>query len=201
MRKWCLMFGIPRVIASDGGGEFCSSIFQGFCETFAIRHEVSAGEAHWANGQVDRHHDTLRRIVSKSKDHVTLEGYRLNLEERIALALLAKNQTPGTNGWSPYNLVFGKSPNLPLSIEDGDPQMGDPLSHRDNAGEEYGRGLIQDLAYARANYHLCDNEQRIARALQHQHGGEGTDTPMGSEVLYWRNPTTKGQAAWRGPGK
>ena len=46
-------FGIPRVLVSDNGRQFDTSVFREFCSNYGISNHCSSPEHSQANGQVE----------------------------------------------------------------------------------------------------------------------------------------------------
>ena len=84
---------------SDNGGEFESSELQEMCENFNIKVVTTLAEAPWSNGICKWHNHILSETLLKIKEDVNC----------IAWAINAKNLLININGFSPYQLVFGRS--------------------------------------------------------------------------------------------
>jgi transposase InsO family protein len=70
-------YGIPDVIISDNGPHFSSSEFKDFVSSYQITHTTTSPYHAQANGQTERMVQTVKRIITKSKDpYLALLEYR-----------------------------------------------------------------------------------------------------------------------------
>ena len=68
---WTIIFGPPKQIFSDDGGEFVSQYFANFCENFNINIKTIAVESPWSNGLCECHYKFLSDIIVKIKEHIS----------------------------------------------------------------------------------------------------------------------------------
>jgi transposase InsO family protein len=61
------MYGSPKKLFSDNGGEFNNDEVRDMCENFNIEVITTAGYSPWSNGLTERHNLTLSSIVEKVK--------------------------------------------------------------------------------------------------------------------------------------
>ena len=83
MKCWISIFGAPRKVCSDNGGEFIGEDFIDMCESFGIKVSTSASYSPWSNGVVERHNQTLTNILLKLKEDVTVIGRQLWLGQSV----------------------------------------------------------------------------------------------------------------------
>jgi hypothetical protein len=70
-------YGIPDVIISDNGPQFSSSEFKDFVSSYQITHSTTSPYHAQANGQTERMVQTVKRLITKSKDpYLALLEYR-----------------------------------------------------------------------------------------------------------------------------
>ena len=86
--------GIPKVLRSDNGPQFVSTQFKEFTKNWSISHQTSSPRFAQSNGEVERCVQTVKNLISKSKDPY--------------LALLAYRTTPLANGEAPCQLLMGR---------------------------------------------------------------------------------------------
>lgn len=91
------MFGAPHTIVSDKGPQFISQQFGHLMKKWDIRHRTSAPRNPQSNGQAERSVQTFKLLVSKNMD--------------IQAALMYYNDSPLENGYSPAQLLMGRSLN------------------------------------------------------------------------------------------
>ena len=110
-KRFISVFGIPRRIVSDRGGSFCNKIIEELCAVFGIDKSRTTAYHPQANGQVERFHQTLCRMLGK--EFVPGTKWENHLEE----VCLAYNATrSAVTGYSPYFLMFGRRPRIPVDF-------------------------------------------------------------------------------------
>lgn len=65
MTNWISIYGPPKKILSDLGGEFINDAFKIVCEQYGILHLSTAAESPWSNGVVERHNGVLLHSMRK----------------------------------------------------------------------------------------------------------------------------------------
>ena len=123
MKHWIAIFGPPKKIFSDNGGEFIGDSFVEICEQFNIKFKTTASESPWSNGLCERQNQTLTSILLKIKDDVGCD-----FDTALSWVLCAKNTLINNNGFSPAQLVFGRNPNLPNFLDNKLPAQEKPTS-------------------------------------------------------------------------
>lgn len=95
--------GVPRVIVSDNGTQFTSSVFQEFVKRNGIRHYMGAPFHPSTNGQVERMVQTVKKFLKKNQDQPG------TLNTKLARFLLSYRNTPHPeSGHSPAFLLTGR---------------------------------------------------------------------------------------------
>ena len=109
--KWVAYFGSPFVFLSDNGGEFSNELLHDMSRQINITVKVTPAHSPFSNGTVERHNAVLAETMCKVLSDV-------NCEPDLALswALSAKNSLLNNNGFSPNQLVFGKSCSFPSVV-------------------------------------------------------------------------------------
>ena len=105
---WIAIFGSPKSVLVDNGGEFDNSEFISFCENFNINIKTTARESPWSNGLVEPHNGVLGNTVRK----MVSDKPNCSLETGAAWAIAAKNSLKNVYQFSGNQLVFGKIPNF-----------------------------------------------------------------------------------------
>ena len=101
IKQWIGIFGAPRKMFNDNGGEFANEQFIQLCQQFNIEPLTTAAYAPWSNGVCERHNMTLTEMIKKIK-----EENRCDYEVALSWALMAKNMLSNVHGFSAYQLVF-----------------------------------------------------------------------------------------------
>ena len=79
----------------------------------------TAGESPWSNGLCERNHAVIDEMVHKIKADVP----ECDLDVALTWACHAKNSLEMVHGYSPYQLVIGRNPNLPSVPVDRPPAL------------------------------------------------------------------------------
>ena len=85
---------------------------------FNIEIKTTPAYSPWSNGILERHNKTLTEIMIKIKNDTECDW-----ECALSWALMAKNSMCNSDGFSPYQLVFGRNPNLPSVYNDKPPAL------------------------------------------------------------------------------
>ena len=110
---WISLFGAPKQILSDNGGEFNNELALQLGELLGIRVNMTPAESPWSNGTVERHNCIIGNMVEK----IVVDN-QCSMDVALAWAVSAKNALHNVYGHSPNQLVFGRNPNLPSVLTD-----------------------------------------------------------------------------------
>ncbi|CAC5421996.1 unnamed protein product [Mytilus coruscus] len=95
-----------------------TSIFRDIAENLNMSVKTTAGYSPWSNGVVERHNAALTETINKMR-----ESSNLSWETAASWAVHAKNSLLNVYGNSPYQIVFGRNPNMPASIVNKPPAL------------------------------------------------------------------------------
>lgn len=157
MKYWISIHGAPQRLLSDLGGEFDSAEVRDMAENFNICIITTAGYSPWSNGLLERHNQPLTEILMKIKHEQDLDW-----ETALNWALMAKNSLHNVHGYSPYQLVFGRNPNIPSALTDQPPAL------EGTTTSEVVRNHINALYSARQAFTKAESSEKIRRALRKQ---------------------------------
>ena len=187
IKCWISIFGAPRKVMVDNGGEFANQIFMEMAESFNIRILTTAAYSPWSNGLVERHNATLAEILYK----VQADGVS-DIETALCWTLQAKNALDNVHGFSPAQLVFGQNPSIPTTLNSQLPALESDYS------AELVTENMRTLKVAREAFIKAESSERIKRALRHNIRPSGANRfYTGDLVFYKRNDSRR----WRGPGR
>ena len=107
-----MRYGIPEKILSDRGKEFENSLFQRLSKLCGIKKLRTTPYHPQTNGQVERMNQTILSMLR------CLPGQqKSNWRHHVNKVVHAYNSTKNSaTGYSPYFLLFGRSPRLPIDI-------------------------------------------------------------------------------------
>ncbi len=112
VEKVILVHGAPSVIVSDQGTAFMSALIAEINNLMNIKRKNTAAYNPRANGIVERSNKTMMEAMS-----YYCNKKQSNWDELIPYAVFAYNSTKNaTTGYSPYYLLHGREPVLPLDI-------------------------------------------------------------------------------------
>ena len=184
---WITIFGAPKQILSDNGGEFSNDDVRELSDIFCIELLSTAAESPWSNGICERLNGTLGNIVSK-----IIEDTNCEVQIALAWAVAARNAFYNNSGVSPNQLVFGFNPSLPTIY---DSKL--PGSSLEDASTDIVRKNSVARAKAREIFIKYEANERIRKALRHNiRNTEMEKVKEGDKVLYRRKDNK-----WHGPGK
>lgn len=112
---WVYDLGVPERIHSDRGGQFESHVFQAMCKELGINKTRTTPYRPQSDGMVERFNRTLKDMVAKYVD-----GEGLNWDRNVKAYSMAFNSSVhSVTGYSPFFLVHGFEPCLPLDVAYG----------------------------------------------------------------------------------
>ena len=106
------VFGFPRRLMSDQASEFTGQVISELCDLLGITKIRTSPYHPQTNGTVERVHQTLRRMIAKMDPEK-----RAKWPSHLGPILIAYNATWSLiTGYSPYFLMFGCRPRLPVDL-------------------------------------------------------------------------------------
>ena len=106
------VFGFPQKLLSDQGTEFTGDVIAAMCKLLGIEKIRTTLYHPQTNGSAERVHQTLQRMIGKLDPEKCRKW-----PEHIRFVLIAYNATRSqVTGYSPYFLMFGRRPRLPVDL-------------------------------------------------------------------------------------
>ena len=106
------VFGAPSRLMSDQGANFLSEVIRELCKLLAVQRCRTTPYHAQSNGQVERLHQTLMRMIGKLD-----KEKKSDWPNHLAEIVQAYNSTrSAVTGYSPFYLMFGRRPRLPLDF-------------------------------------------------------------------------------------
>ena len=183
---FALKFGFPSRIHHDQGGEFENQLFSQLQKLSGVAGSRTTPYHPMGNGQVERMNRTLLQMLKTLTD-----AQKSNWKESLNKLVNAYNCTRcEVTGYSPYYLLYGRSPRLPVDMLFGLHTESGSSDQRDYV-EKWKQGMEE--AYAIANR----NAQKAAERSKRYYDTKVRSSALqpGERVLI-KNLTPRG-----GPGK
>ena len=187
LEKWVNYFGFPGSILSGNGKEFDNEEMKQFAHGANMKIKTTAAGSPWSNGVCERHNGVLTEIFLK---------FRLSSEDSdqdvMDCAVFAKNCLLDVQGFSPYQLVFGRSPRLPGLTNDAPPAL-EEIAHPQSTLLS---NHLAQIMQSRMLFLKADSSQRISKALLHNARSDEGPFEIGDNVISKRE-----ENRWRGPAR
>ena len=180
-------FAVPATVHSDCGSQFIGDWWKTMCSRLGIHHTYSQPHRPRANGRAERAGQQLLSILKK----LHLE-HGINWVESLPRALRIHHDTIGESGYSPYEIVFGRTrmvPGIPYTPDRVCEDASDFMSRMEH--------VDQMVAQRMHEVHLQSS------ALVNKRKVEREAYLVGSLVWLLKAPSHSSQAKlearWRGP--
>ena len=184
-KHWIAIFGTPKTILSDNGREFQNNCMRELGNLLNIEIKTTAAESPWSNGITERHNALIGGMLDK-----IIDEQQCSLEMALAWAVNAKNSLSNVYGFSPYQLVFGKTPNIPSILSDKIPALEGMTTTQVIADH------LNTLTAARKAFVEAEASGKLKRALARKtRPATSLIFQTGDKVYYKRNESDK----WKGP--
>jgi transposase InsO family protein len=175
VKHWFQYFGVPSRLHSDQGRCFESAIVQELCKLYGIGKSRTTRYYPQGNSQCERFNRTLHSLL------VTLPPEKKSKwPEFLPELTYMYNVTPhSSTGYSPYYLMYGRDPHLPIDIVLGLGSSSEELESTDEWLQQHTSNLR--LASELARYNLY----RAALGRQKTYNSKAKEAPLtiGSRVL------------------
>ena len=185
----------PRVILSDRGQNFLSSIVRELCNIFDTRKVHSSAYRPQTQGLVERWHSTLYQMLSKY-----ISSDQSDWDEMLPMCLFAYRTTTATESTelSPFQIIYGREPKLPIE------QMLTPPTNLSNDIQEHIEKIMtkvrlyQTIAKENSDKHHAKMKERYDKTAN------DVDFQIGNKVWLHVPATPAGLSRkfihkWHGP--
>ena len=112
LTKFFTLVGLPKSIQSDQGSNFTSGLFQEVMYELGIEQYTSSAYHPESQGALERFHQTLKNMI-----RTYCLDFEKDWDEGVHLLLFAAREAvQETLGFSPFELVFGRTVRGPLKL-------------------------------------------------------------------------------------
>ena len=186
--EWVKLHGAPKYIMSDRGTEFLNKEMAEFCQFHGIRYTTTASYSPQQNAYVERGH----AVADRALERMVTADPKLKPEVALAWVIQAANTLQNVNGFTPFQLVFGRLPRHPTLVEDN------PGADQEIADSQamWARHYRMMMA-AREAFVTSESDRILRKALQQRTYTDPSKVKL-RDWVYWRR---NHERYWRGPAK
>ncbi|CAE7231149.1 GIP [Symbiodinium sp. CCMP2592] len=199
---WFAWAGNPRQVYLDPAGEFRSDQVLERFQATNIKTFVTA--AAWQQrGRIERHGDIAKDMLARLDKESPLVN-DADFDRALIQVFQAKNALVRHRGYSPEQIVLGKSVQVPGSVTSDENLAAHTLAVGSDLEAEAHRQRLELRCAARKAFFEADNSQAIRRAVLRRSTPARGPYLAGSWVLYWTKKSSPNRLAagrWHGPAK
>ena len=186
-----LKYGIPKIVASDCGSEFLNEIFRNICILLGVTQINSTPYHHESIGALERSHSVLGAYLRNFLTELKSEW-----QEWLPFYTFAYNtKVHEATNYTPFELVFGKICNLPVSIFPKDRREISPLYNLDS----YFYNLRQKLQMTNLDAKEYLEESKQNRIAKNNNNKKIRIFNKGEKILLRNEERSKLDAVFSGP--
>ena len=140
----------------DNGNEFKKNYVSDIARRLGVKVTLTPSYSPWSNGVAERRHGVVDVTIKKMME----DEKSLDISDALKHALWARNMEVGSHGYSPYQVVYGKSPAIP-GVSDGNVCSDSLITDAEIVRRHFGR-----QEEARKHVRAADASRRIKDALK-----------------------------------
>ena len=189
---WICRYGVPKLIVSDGGKEFCNHICKALWAELHTSHAHTTPMNPQANGSAETFNRTLKRYLQTMVDQNETDNWEHLLP---SLRLAYNTAVHKAISMSPFHAVFAYDPNLPQW--DG---LKDLIADNGDKKDSHASRM------AKARRAVAKNNSKTALDRFHQKGFDTGRQEIRQDDWVWLRvptapnaPNAKFQPRWAGP--
>ena len=171
--------GMPeKYFYTDNGREFVNELMLDLLDAHDISLKTTAAYTPNQNGLNERNHGLADVVVtSLMEDDPTLK-----MQEAVNHAAFVRNSTINDTGFSPFQLVYGRNPRIPGTVEGNH-----PLSLIADTRNETARQMIARNEATRKKFLEKETDKRIKRAAAERTTFRDDHTYESGEIVWFRD--------------
>ncbi len=189
INRWCLRYGSPAKIQTDGGSQFRNSFFETLEKVWT--HHITTPYRHEANSIVERMNREINKWLKRRRISIReLDDWPSHLP---AVQYVINSSKSSVSGFSPMQLVYGRT----LTLEQ-------PAVLLDVASEEFHSAAacrIRDLVKYNVALSLSEQDKAEKAKRARLPAPVSRRTPKWVLVKYPERPPSKLLSTYRGPMK
>ena len=177
--KWFYTYGVPSQLHSDQGRNFESELVKQLCKLYGITKTRTTPYHPQGNGQCERFNRTLFDLL-----RTLPSGQKRRWPRLLPQLLFAYNTTTHhTTGFSPFELMFGRRPQLPVDALLGQATESPPP-------EDLDAWMIEHRSHLQTVYQTARRRLEAAADQRQQRapGPPDPPLPLGTTVLHRHHP-------------
>ena len=182
---WYQKFDAPQTLLFDHEGGIDNDEMGQWLQNIGTHRQLKAPRQHV--GMVERHHEILRQQLHKLEADCTSRGLRVDFNDILQEAVLAKNVLLSVGGYSPYQAVYGRVPAVLRSLETEEGPDGRTAA------------TLRELAISSMVEATARERAYRADRSKSRPSGELNQYAVGDLVEFYRPPDTKDATGWKGP--
>ena len=186
--EWVKLHGAPKYLMSDNGHEFLNGAVKDLCQFHGIRFTTTASYSPHQNAYVERGH----AVADRALERMLTADPSLKPEVALCWVVQAVNTLQNVNGFTPFQLVFGRLPRHPTLVEDN-PGATEEIADSSATWARHYRMMMA----AREAFIASESDRTIRKALQQRVYTSPDRVQVGDWVYFKRNH----ERYWKGPAK
>ena len=152
MKHVVFPYGCPEWIWSDRAPAFASKAMEHICHRFNIKKAQTTGYQPQSNSSLERFHSYMNRALT-----FVVNRHKNNWDEWLEATLFTYRVTANeTTSYSPFYLMYGRHPRLPLAA-----MLGLGPQNKYDTEEKYALNLSKALE--EAYQHTCERQARVRK--------------------------------------
>ena len=171
--------GMPeKYFYTDNGREFVNELMLDLLDAHDISLKTTAAYTPNQNGLNERNHGLADIVVTSLME----DDPNLKMQEAVNHAAFVRNSSINDTGFSPFQLVYGRNPRIPGTVENNH-----PLSLNADTRNETARTMIARNEATRRKFLEKESDRRIKRAAAERVTFRDDHTYESGEIVWFRD--------------